>query len=682
MSAWGAQSLPDPEVAVGTAAGIKSMERAAGTLSKQLGKSKGLSAKVDANTTKTVAACQGRSNCLRSAAGVGNFVVIVRPKSKPDETLEPGKKLAQVVQVALVDGSDGKESDIGTFTLSDRGFSGRDVRSAAKKISEMVLSLTRSRDRDEGNAAHKSGDVATAVLRLQRAVRLGATDKETLLNYGQALVQSDRHRLAESILGRALKAGADPALTQDLLGQVALKDKNNAKTVAHWEKAIKAGANRPEMFRVVGRHYAKRKNAAKAKPALEQAVSLNPKDGESAFLLGEILFKESKSAKRAAALYLVAASNGYEVGKAWERAGLLVEDPKVSIEHLEKARKASRDSASLRGKLGQSLIAMGRYPEAEVHLKASLNFNAAQPEIMLALGQVQLQLKQGPQALKTLRAALKAGAPFRQTYVALAQAADLSGDGKAASKYHVKAHKAGDSSLPTLKGAGLAWAESDPQKARTLLRAAVDKASGDAELAVILAEIELKLGDSKAAKPHFERALHDPKVAARAHAGLGWVALSAKDSAVARNSFEAAVKAGLKDGALFKALGDLQKAAGQESQAMTSYDAALKAGIKDRALLVALAEMHRKAGALDRARELAQTSTKDRKVGGQAHRIFGLGGFGPREYGGGRAQSSAGLSVGHSFSRSGGTLGDGSRGATQRQGPERSTSRPGASPGG
>ncbi|MDR3154425.1 MAG: tetratricopeptide repeat protein [Deltaproteobacteria bacterium] len=188
------------------------------------------------------------------------------------------------------------------------------------------------------------GDQRAAEAAFDDVLRLVPDDLMATFNKGLSLLLSGRPEEAERWLERsaALDPGNHEALYQ--LGKTALELGHAEKALTALEATSALKGKRAGLHCLLGRARALAGDAAGARAAYKQAVKANPDDAESLSALGELYRGEGR-------------------------------DVAFALSLMRRSVELDPSNSLFRRRLGKLLYDMGRFKDAERHLKSALEFS-------------------------------------------------------------------------------------------------------------------------------------------------------------------------------------------------------------------------------------------------------------------------------------------------------------------
>jgi len=276
--------------------------------------------------------------------------------------------------------------------------------------------------------ALKRNDFKGAISSAKKALSFYDTDMDSTLILARAYQGLNDVREAYAQAARAIELEKTNPEAQSLYGEI-LADAQGMETALHYlQNLFNTYPKVPEYGISLANLYLKEERIEQANSIISQVVSLNPQNKKALLLQGQVLSKLGK-VDDALASYLAAAALDPSDGEPLFLAGYVYLDagqPLSAVPQFERVLIVCPNFPKVRLSLGKAALLMGDRERAlrEVAAEKKINPNLADPYLLA--GDIQMDLKNYPKAVLEYQAALKLRPVGADVYIRMARAYRLS----------------------------------------------------------------------------------------------------------------------------------------------------------------------------------------------------------------------------------------------------------------
>lgn len=205
-----------------------------------------------------------------------------------------------------------------------------------------------------------------AIARYEQAIAADPRNQDIYFLLGRELVAQGQKTEAEKRFREALELDPQDARAHHELGTLLEERGEKEAAMRHYQEALRAAPQFGYVLYKIGRLLAEQGKLEEAQQRFEQAINLDPDNQDLYYLMGRELIAQGKIEKGRFYLERALAMNPNDA-RAHNDLALIVgsKDPETAIAHFEKALTIAPDFTLALNNLGNLLVELGRYDEAE-----------------------------------------------------------------------------------------------------------------------------------------------------------------------------------------------------------------------------------------------------------------------------------------------------------------------------
>src|SRR5438105_9044053 len=217
----------------------------------------------------------------------------------------------------------------------------------------------------------QAGRFKDAVPFMRTAIKRDPNSAALWTQLAQLLMRADSLDEAVGAARRAVELAPDQVSTHMTLAELLRTQRKIPEAEAELERSIQLNPNAEEPYLTLARIYVEQKAYDKARAALLRLVEQQPRLAQAQFLLGRLAI-ETESWDEAIARLTKAVELDPDHDGAWTALGYVYETrhrTEEAVETYRRAVKANPDNPAFVERLGDLLIRLGRYKEAQQEIE-------------------------------------------------------------------------------------------------------------------------------------------------------------------------------------------------------------------------------------------------------------------------------------------------------------------------
>src|SRR5258706_2697291 len=254
----------------------------------------------------------------------------------------------------------------------------------------------------------RAGRLPQAIGQLREAIKFDPNTAVLWIQLSQWLIRINDTAGAFTAAQKAIALEPDNAGAHMTLADLYKRQRKTAEAEAELERAVALDPQTPDGYLALAQLHFEGKSYDKARAVLRRLVTARPNLSQGYYLLGRIGI-ENEQWDEALTNLKRAVDLDPDHDGAWSALGFVYEaqnklDDAVAV--YKEALKANPDNAAFVERLGDLLVKLGRYGEAQSEIESLVDSLPRDPRVWLKLGAIHYEQKQYDKAISAFRPAV------------------------------------------------------------------------------------------------------------------------------------------------------------------------------------------------------------------------------------------------------------------------------------